>query len=123
MASSVFSANGALSRVVVCLGCIIIVQNVYLHYASHNSFASSSLCTNPTERRAISFADAYCHYHETEADMLSVGGVVFNLVVVNLHIIGATAIIAIVASNKMAAAAAAAEVRQFTPPPSPQRCH
>lgn len=86
----------------VCLVVVaaVCLQNVARHYWSHSSFAGSIICVDPTLRHTISFADDHCREHEVAADLTSIGGVLFSIIAVNLHIISTLALVAIVAFNQ-----------------------
>jgi hypothetical protein len=82
----------------------ILVENIWSHYARHASFAGLAMCLDVKQRRAIYFADEHCREHEIEANMNTIGGILFNFVMVNLHIFAAIGIVWAVAAKAAKAA-------------------
>lgn len=72
-----------LNVIVIC----VTLENLYQHYHKHSSFASLTICTDVIQRRAVFYIDEHCREHEQEANLMSLGGLLFNFIVINSHLL------------------------------------
>ena len=65
----------------------VTLENLYQHYHKHSSFASLTICTDVKQRRAVFYIDEHCREHEQEANLMSLGGLLFNFIALNAHLL------------------------------------